>query len=185
MAESIAPGFLIATPQLLDDNFDRTVVFMIEHTPEGALGVVINRPSNVKVSDLMTRLGIAYQGDPDAPVLVGGPLQRDNIIVLHAEGNDPDDSRQLGPSLFVGSSSAALGRLFGNPGTRALCFAGYAGWGPGQVESELDRGSWIPAPPDDGLIFAENREELWERALRGQGIDPRFFVPGGPDTGSN
>ena len=185
MPDSLAPGLLIATPQLLDDNFDHTVIFLIEHTRDGALGVVINRPSNVRVPELLKRIGIGYRGDPDASVLVGGPLQRDNIIVIHAEGNEPEDSRALGQSIFVGASQVALERVFQRPGARALCFAGYAGWGAGQLDMEVDRGSWIPAPADETLIFSRDREALWGMVLRGQGIDPSLFIPGEFDTGNN
>ena len=178
MPESLAPGLLIATPRILDENFDHTVIFMIEHGPVGALGVVINRPSDIKVSVLLERIGVAYRGELKAPVLLGGPVQRENILVLHREGNEPGDSRAVGRSVFVGASQAALGRLFANPGAQALCFAGYAGWGPGQLESELSRGDWIPAPMDEGLIFSANRESLWERVLRSIGIDPRVLVAG-------
>jgi putative transcriptional regulator len=181
MADVLAPGFLIAVPQLLDGNFHRTVVFLIEHNAEGAFGVVVNRPSKMNVSELLETLNLSYRGQPDAKVLVGGPVQPDRGLVLHMEGNSPGDSRAVTESIFMCSSTQALKRLFEQPGRRVLCFAGYSGWGPGQLEREIDEGSWIPAPPDDVLIFDTNREAVWETSLRQLGIDPALLVRGESD----
>jgi putative transcriptional regulator len=181
MTSSLAPGFLIATPQLTDDNFNRTVVLMIDHGPNGAFGVVINRPSDIRLSDLAARLGVRYEGEPTATVLIGGPVQRENILVVHGEKEEGGRSPALAGTVFIGADTEALHRLFRQKASRVLCFAGYAGWGPGQVESELERGSWIPAPLDPDLVFNGDRDGTWEAALRSIGIDPRFLVPGDSD----
>lgn len=178
MTESLAPGFLIATPRILDENFDHTVVFLLEHGDDGTLGLIINRPSDMTVANLLARIGVGYAGDPNVRVLAGGPVQPDNILVLHREGNAPGDSREISPSLFVGATQAALTRLYGKPESRTLCFAGYAGWGPGQLEAEMARGDWIPVSLDPSLIFEPGRESLWQRLLRELGIDPAVLVAG-------
>ena len=185
MADSLAPGLLIAVPHLLDPNFHRSVVLLIEHGEQGALGVVVNRPSKLKVGEVLEKLGVGYEGDPEARVLVGGPVQPESGMVIHAEGNAPGDSRPVTDSIFVGSSLAALGRLFNRQGTRALFLLGHAGWGAGQLEGEIEAGAWIPAPADEALIFGADRPGLWDRALREQGIDPRLLVRGDSDTGTN
>ena len=179
MSDSIAPGLLIAVPQLLDDNFHRSVVFLIEHTSEGAFGVVINRPSTITVRELASNLGLEYGGDPEARVLIGGPVQPERGLVLHTRSDTAADSRSVTGSIFVCSTPASLQRAFSRRAGHALCFAGYSGWGPGQLEREIEEGAWIPAPTDEALIFDDDRQTLWDRALRQQGIDPRFLVRGG------
>jgi putative transcriptional regulator len=180
MNDEIAPGFLIAVPQLMDGNFHRTVVFLLEHNAQGAFGLVINRPSQMKVRDLLKTLDIdPGEGDPDARVLVGGPVQPETGLVLHTDKDFGEESRRVTESIFVASTPASLRRLVARGSSRVLCFAGYAGWGPGQLERELNEGSWIIAPADDSLLFAQDRGGLWEKALRKLGIDPRFIVSGG------
>src|SRR5206468_3072591 len=112
MGDVLAPGLLIAVPQLLDPNFHRSVVFLLEHNPEGALGVVINRPSNLRLRELFTKLGMAYGGDAHARVLVGGPVHPESGMVIHAEGNEAGDSHALTGSIFICRSPSSLGRLF-------------------------------------------------------------------------
>jgi putative transcriptional regulator len=185
MVDSLAPALLIAVPQLLDPNFHHSVVLLIEHSDEGALGVVVNRFSTVKVGEVMENLGFEYGGDPEVTVLVGGPVQPESGMVIHAEGNEPADSRPVTDSIFVGSTLAALRRLFRGPRSRAIFLLGHAGWGAGQLEGEIEAGAWIPVPVSETLIFDADRPGLWERALREQGIDPRFLVRGDSDTGLN
>lgn len=179
MQEHLAPGFLIAVPQLMDGNFHRSVVFLIEHGEAGAFGLVINRPSEILVRDFLASLDISYRGEPDARVLIGGPVQPERGLVLHSEGNTPGDSRQVTGAIYASSTPASLARLFSRENPRVLCFAGYSGWGPGQLEGEIEEGAWIPASPDDELVFDKDRGGLWEKALRGLGIDPASIVPGG------
>src|SRR5262245_30065042 len=177
---SLAPGLLIAVPQLVDGNFHRSVVFLIEQNEEGAFGVVINRPSEIKVGELLANLGIGFEGAPDGRVLIGGPVSPDRGLVLHRDGGMDDDAREVAESLWISATPSSLKRLFEHTGgPPALCFAGYAGWGPGQLEQELEQGAWIPAPYDETLLFTEDRGAIWDKALRGLGIDPTLIVPGG------
>jgi len=179
MKDEIAPGFLIAVPQLLDRNFFHSVVFLIEHHEEGAFGVVINRPSEVKVQELLDNLGLkSSTTDAEARVMIGGPVQPDRCLVFHTEGCGPGDSRALTDSIFVSSTPNSLERLYSRPNPHAVWFAGYSGWGPGQLEKEIGEGAWIPASIDESIIFDVDRNTLWDRALRGIGIDPRFLVRG-------
>jgi len=186
MPDSLAPGLLIAVPQLPDPNFHRSVVFLIEHDATGALGVVINRPSNLKIAELFVKLGLTYSGPPEARVLLGGPVQTEGGLVIHAEGNQADDSRSITDTIYICSSHDALSRLFERPASRALFMLGHAGWGAGQLENEVEAGVWIPAGVDDGLVFDLDRHAVWDMALRGLGIDPATLVSGGDsDAGSN
>jgi putative transcriptional regulator len=186
MPDSLAPGLLIAVPQLPDPNFHRSVVFLMEHDESGALGVVVNRPSNLKIGELFIKLGLTYSGPPSARVLLGGPVQTEGGLVIHAEGNNAEDSRAITESIFVCSSHDALSRLFERPAARALFLLGHAGWGEGQLEREVEAGVWIPAAVDDALVFDIERHAVWDLALRGLGIDPATIVSGAdPEAGSN
>jgi putative transcriptional regulator len=156
---------LIASPSLLDPNFKRTVVLITEHGEEGAAGLVLNRPSPAPVAELVPQLEPLV--DDGEQVYVGGPVQPNAVLVL-GEFVDPDD---------------AAVQLFGSLGfpaldepdeivpvtTRRRVFAGYAGWGAGQLEDELEREDWIlePAQPDDA--FTEAPDELWADVLRRKG----------------
>jgi putative transcriptional regulator len=163
--ESLKGQLLIAGPNLVDPNFRRTVVLVGEHNEEGALGVVLNRASEATVDEAVPELKLLV--DSLEPVHVGGPVQPSAIVVL-ADFVEPDRAGSLVLD-SVGFLPAEvdpdeLGEL-----RRARVFAGYAGWGPGQLDAELEEGSWIvePAQPDD--VFTEEPDDLWATVLRRKG----------------
>jgi putative transcriptional regulator len=163
--QSLKGHLLVAGPGLHDPNFRRTVVLVGEHGEEGALGVVLNRASESRVDEALPELASLVQGT-DA-IHVGGPVQPSAIVVL-AEFEDPARAETLvvDDIGFLPSEidPDALGEL-----RRARVFAGYAGWGPGQLDGELVEGSWIvePAKPDD--VFTAEPAELWSDVLRRKG----------------
>ena len=164
--ESLRGQLLIASPALFDPNFRRAVVLVTEHTDEGAMGLVLNRPTEAEVVDAVPPLEDLV--DAGACVHVGGPVQPTAVVVL-AEFDDVEESAALVLE-DIGFVRADV-----EPGAlpvstrRARVFAGYAGWGEGQLEAELEEESWIvePALPED--VFAEEAEELWSRVLRRKG----------------
>ena len=163
--ESLRGQLLVASPALLDPNFHRAVVLVTEHTEDGAAGLVLNRPSPVEVAGAVPQLEPVV--DDGEQVWVGGPVQPEAVLVL-GEFLDPDDAAvplfgALGfPSLDEPDSVAAVT-------TRRRIFAGYAGWGSGQLEDELAREDWIleEAQPDDA--FTDDPDELWRDVLRRKG----------------
>ena len=164
--ESLRGQLLIASPALFDPNFRRAVVLVTEHTDEGAMGLVLSRPTEAAVADAVPPLeGLV---EPGACVYVGGPVQPTAVVVL-ADFGDPEEAA----ALVVGD--VGFVRADVEPGAlptstrRARVFAGYAGWGEGQLEDELEQESWIlePALPDD--VFADDAEELWSSVLRRKG----------------
>ena len=161
---------LLATPPLDDPNFDRTVIYIIEHHLEGALGVVINRPSDETLDAPLDRWE-DLQAVPGA-VFLGGPVEPDALIAL-ALANDPvtEASEELSPiSGRVASADLTVDPVFvGGLVKSVRIFRGYAGWGPGQLEGEIDEGAWLvlDAEPDD--VFAPEPDELWRTILRRQG----------------
>jgi len=156
---------LIASPSLLDPNFKRTVVLVTEHGEEGAAGLVLNRPSPAPVAELVPQLEPLV--DDGEQVYVGGPVQPNAVLVL-GEFVDPDDAAV---PLFGSLGFPALDEPdeIVPVTTRRRVFAGYAGWGAGQLEDELEREDWIlePALPDDA--FTDAPEELWADVLRRKG----------------
>jgi len=157
---SLRGSLLVATPALLDPNFLRAVVLMAEHGESGAMGVILNRPSETSVGDAVPELA-PLAGD-DEPVYVGGPVATDSLLAL-GEVADPDDASELllEDIGFVQSPDVAV--------RRGRVFIGYAGWSAGQIEAELEANSWIvvPAEPDD--VFSAQPDELWSTVLRRQG----------------
>jgi putative transcriptional regulator len=181
--DSVRGRLLIASPVLVDPNFHRAVILIAEHTDEGAMGLVLNRPAETLVVDAVPDL--SELADSDAPVYVGGPVASDSVIVL-AEFDEPslagvliDDD--LG---FVGSSGPGLGDVAGGV-RRARVFAGHAGWGPGQLEDELEEESWIVEPPRREEIFSEEPDQLWSAVLRRKGREYALLSTMPPDPSVN
>jgi putative transcriptional regulator len=181
--DSLRGRLLIASPVLVDPNFHRTVVLIAEHTEEGAMGLVLNRPAETLVADAVPDL--SELADSGAPVYVGGPVASDSVIVL-AEFDDPavagvllDDD--LG---FVGTGGADLGEVADGV-RRARVFAGHSGWGPGQLEAELEEDSWIVEPPRREEIFSEDPHNLWAAVLRRKGREYALLSTMPPDPSVN
>lgn len=164
--DSLRSQLLVASPQLADPNFARTVVLITEHSADGAMGVVLNRPATTTVSEAAPELESLVQ--PGEDVYVGGPVQPSSVMVL-AEFDGPAENSVpvFGQVGFVGAGS--------DPGdlaatvSRARVFAGFAGWSTGQLESELGRDDWFlePARADD--VFTPSPEELWSDVLERKG----------------
>lgn len=162
--ESLRGHLLVASPSLVDPHFVRTVVLVAEHTEEGAMGVVINRPGEARVADVVPDLR-ALLGD-DEPVFAGGPVEPSGVLVL-AEFDDPADAALPidGDLGFVALETDAEDIAAG----RARAFAGHAGWGPGQLDAELEEDAWFVAPFEREDAFADDPEDLWSRALLRKG----------------
>ena len=179
---SLKGQLLIAAPSLVDPNFHRAVVLMLEHTPEGAVGVVLNRPSGTDLADT----GADWEGwddfAADPPVVfVGGPVSRTAIICVARLGDGGAEGFQplLGDVGLADMAKAPRGI------DAVRLFAGYAGWGEGQLESEIGQGAWcvVDARPDDALT--EEPEELWAEVLRRQGGRLAMFALCPPDPSVN
>jgi putative transcriptional regulator len=164
--DSLRGKLLIAGPDLVDPNFHRTVVLIADHGDEGAMGVVLNRRSDTPVAEAIPDL--ADLVDPEEYVHVGGPVQPSGVVVL-AEFEDPDAAAAtvLGDVGFVAADTdmAQLPDLT----RRVRVFAGISGWGPGQLESELERDDWIVEPADRADLFSEQPEHLWSAVLERKG----------------
>jgi putative transcriptional regulator len=180
--ESLKGKLLFSTPALFDPNFRRTVVLVAEHGEDGAMGLVLNRPSDTTVEEAVPEL--ADVAGADSPVFVGGPVQPRAVLVL-AEFEEPDDAA----TVVVGDIGFAradgdlddLARLT----RRARVFAGYSGWSPGQLEAELEEDSWLVEPVDDVDLLADPDEDLFGTALRTKGGSYRILALMPDDPRSN
>ena len=173
----LAPGILIAVPQMDDPNFARSVVLLIEHNESGAMGITFNRPSDVALVDIGKEHGMDVH--PDAgPAFIGGPVQRERGFLVHRR-SDLGDSVHLQEDVFLSVSTDALKTLLaGDPSAYRLCL-GYAGWGPGQLEREMVAGGWLNSAITARRIFDTPVDRIWDAVIRDLGIDPAFLVQGG------
>jgi putative transcriptional regulator len=164
---------LVASPAMSDPNFARTVVAIANHDEDGALGIVLNRPSETEVVEAVPELdGVV---DPDEVVFVGGPVQPASIVVL-AEFDDPAEAAYLVvDAVGLVSDRTGLDRL-GLATARRRVYAGYTGWGPGQLEAELEREDWIIEPAQAGDVFDGEPGELWGRVLQRKGGQFRLLA---------
>ncbi|MCB9598216.1 MAG: YqgE/AlgH family protein [Sandaracinaceae bacterium] len=177
----LAPGLLVAAPGTTCPFFDHTLVLLVEHSEDGALGFVVNRPTETPVTSLL-------DGDEDddfatrleGEVWVGGPVAPDTGWVLFdpTSGDAEDvEAVELCDRVAVSASRAFLDLLAAGRGpTRYALLLGYAGWGPGQLDDEIREGSWIPIDLDPALVFDADPEQRWLLALATLGIDPARVV---------
>lgn len=164
---------LIASPAMSDPNFARAVVAIANHDEDGALGIVLNRPSDTEVVDAVPELDGVM--DSDEVVYVGGPVQPASIVVL-AEFDDPAEAAYLVVgAIGLVSDRTGLDRL-GAATARRRVYAGYTGWGPGQLEAELEREDWIVEPALAADVFDEEPGELWGRVLQRKGGQFRLLA---------
>lgn len=177
---------LVATPPLDDPNFDRTVIFMLEHREDGALGVVLNRPSGEALTEPLERWN-DLQGPPST-VFVGGPVEPDALIALaHTHHPVTESSDELSPvSGRVASADLTTDpALIGGLVESVRIFRGYAGWGPGQLEGEIDIGSWLVLDAEESDVFDTDPDELWRSVLRRQGGRLAWLATAPDDLSAN
>jgi putative transcriptional regulator len=181
--DSLRGKLILAGPMLKDPNFDRTVVLITEHTEEGAMGLVLNRPSDATIGDAVPDL--SWVADADDTVYVGGPVAPNGVIVL-AEWTDPrkavvlvDDDLGFVPGDADDPDGLATAIR------RARVYAGHAGWGPGQLEDELAEEAWIVEAPRREEIFSDDAEGLWPTVLRRMGREFALLSTMPPDPSLN
>ncbi len=166
---------LVAMPSLADPNFSHSVTLVCEHNARGALGIVINRPLEMKMSEVLEQLSLVTENRQLAamPVLAGGPVQRDRGFVLHRPGpQDWESTMPVSDSLHVTTSRDVLAALARGSGPAQVVIAlGYAGWEAGQLDEELLQNAWLTVPCDDALIFELPYEQRWHAAARLLGVE--------------
>jgi putative transcriptional regulator len=162
----LAPGtFLVADRNLRDPNFYRTVVLLIRYGQNGASGLVINRPLDLKLSSIMPDFE-ELKGRKDS-LYLGGPVEKDKMLLLVKSAKPPLESMPVFDDIYISSSRKELRRLIRTAGKdeQFRIYAGYAGWAPGQLESECDRGDWHVLKADAGTLFDQKPAEIWQELI--------------------
>jgi putative transcriptional regulator len=177
--KSLAPGFLIAMPQLLDSNFEKAVVLMIEHSESGSMGLVINRTAPLTFRDLARsqEIKVATSRRDDA-LFHGGPVEPYRGFVLH-DSKHIEERNEVFPGLYLSVTSDALTPLLLDESASVRFCLGYAGWGPGQIELEMKQGSWLFTEANPQAVLRDDPRQIWEHTIKSMGIDPGWLVPSG------
>ena len=167
---------LIAMPGMGDPRFAHSVVLMCAHSPEGAMGLIVNKPvDEMTLAALFAQLSITQEGAPaTAPLFFGGPVETGRGFVLHTDDYHSGlSSLGVGAGFKMTATQDILEDIAEGRGPRAAIVAlGYSGWGPGQLESEITQNGWLIGDASEALVFETRVEDMWARALRALGIDP-------------
>lgn len=178
---SLQNHLLIAMPTLEDPLFGRSVTYICEHNTDGAMGIVINHPLSINVSDLLRQLDIEHNADCDAAkarVCAGGPVQNERGFVLHTPKAGFVSSLRLTDELMVTTSKDILEQLTSDNAPEKFILAlGYAGWSAGQLEQEIADNSWLVVPADNQIIFDLSHAEKWQGATKRLGIQSWQLSP--------
>ena len=171
--------FLIAQNTDANNPFHRAVIYICEHTCEGAMGLVINRPTGLNLSEVFTSLEIVIDNYTMAtePVLAGGPVQENVGFVIHSEQGSWDSSLSISPEITVTTSQDILQNIaVDNALSNQLVILGYSGWAPNQLEQEIKSNAWLTCPATADILFSTPLESRWEAAIRSLGIEPSQLV---------
>jgi putative transcriptional regulator len=172
---SLSDQFLIAMPAMTDPNFAHTVTYLCDHGPEGALGIVINRPLGLTLGEVLEQLELEVRDPQTAAqqVYFGGPVLPQRGFVLHEPGQRYGSTLCVNERICVTTSRDILVAIAeGHGPKRSLVALGYAGWGAGQLEDEIGDNAWLSAPGDARLVFELAPERRWDAAARSIGVDP-------------
>jgi putative transcriptional regulator len=174
VALSLAPALLLSMPQLVDPNFNRTVVLLCKHSEDGAFGLIVNRPLTTS-GRVIINLEPPVSTDRELQIWAGGPVepQRSWMLIGADPERDGTSGMRITDGLYLSTSPDLLRRLLEpEPPPRARLVIGYAGWGPGQLEAELHASAWLMSDVDRDLIFDTSPERMWEAGIRRLGADP-------------
>ncbi|PWE32310.1 YqgE/AlgH family protein [Maritimibacter sp. 55A14] len=175
--------FLIAMPGMGDPRFERSVIFVCAHSAEGAMGLIVNKPApDLRFSDLLEQLEIPAGRDTSAiRVHIGGPVEHGRGFVLHSnEYSSPASTLRVDDRFGMTATLDILEDISQGQGPRACLLAlGYAGWGPGQLEAEIQRNGWLTCDASPDIVFGLADHEKWGAALESMGISPSFLSSDG------
>jgi putative transcriptional regulator len=176
---SLTPSLLLSMPQLTDPHFARSVVLLCDHGPDGAFGLVVNHPAEVTAAEAV-QLDPPVESANSLPLLLGGPVEPERGWILTSQAPEDPFVKEIGSGLYLSASPAVLRRVLqAHPQPRRTqVLAGYAGWGPGQLDDELAQSAWLVAPVDLDLIFEIPSAASWDMAIRRLGADPHSLQMG-------
>jgi putative transcriptional regulator len=175
VASSLAPALLLSMPQLVDPNFNRTVVLLCDHNENGAFGLIVNRPL-MTTGRIVVNVEPPISTDRELEVWLGGPVEPQRswmLVATDAGAEEPIEGNGIVEGLYLSTSPELIHRLLEpDPPPRTRLVVGYSGWGPGQLEAELEASAWLISDIDRELIFGTPPERMWETAIRRLGADP-------------
>jgi putative transcriptional regulator len=174
--ESLKGSFLISMPHMNDPNFSRTVVYVCEHTKEGAMGLVINRPlSQLDFSDILAQMNLHISEKPETPmplVHFGGPVEMYRGFCLHSSDYSNPDTLRICDTIFLTANKTVIYDIANLRGPKQFLFLlGYSGWAPGQLENEILHNGWITVPAVETIMFHKSDDQKWKLAGNAYGID--------------
>lgn len=175
---SLKGQFLIAMPGLIDPNFFQTVSLICEYNSEGAVGIVINRVhAHLTGEDIFNELGIKHiSGQKPVPIHIGGPVHGNEIFMIHGPPFDWESCLMVTPSLAMSNSRDIIESIAMSRGPDSyIILLGCAGWGPGQLESEIKENAWLTSPVLDEIVFDLPIDARWEASVKRLGIDPALL----------
>ncbi len=169
----------IAVPQLGDPNFFHSVVLMLQHNPDGALGLIINNPLDLRLGKFAQEQSWpCHDTLLQCPVFSGGPVEPERGWILHRDGS-VGERQELLPGLYVSGSRDTLFKMLNGGNSDFRFLLGYAGWGPGQLEKEMKEGSWITAQAHPKYVLDTEPAGTWNAVLRDMGVEPSSLALGG------
>jgi putative transcriptional regulator len=169
----------MAMPSLMDPNFHQSVVCLSEHTREGAVGLVINRDHpTLRLESIFSELEMAHSDEVGrSAIYMGGPVHLNEVFILHGQPFDAAVSLEIAPWLAMSTSREVLARIaIGKGPEKFMISLGCAGWGPGQLEAEIQQNAWLTCESDAAILFDTPPEQRWERAMRKLGVDPSLLT---------
>lgn len=181
MSDRIAGKLLVAMPGIGDPRFDHSVIMMCSHDAEHAMGVIVNKPRDeITLGDVLDHLGLEPVSGAERAVLDGGPVRPDRGFVLHSEDfTAPDATRDVAPGIRLTATRDVLEAVaHEGPPQRFVLALGCSSWGAGQLEEELKHNAWLVIDVDDAIVFGEEHDDKWARAIRSLGFDPAQLVSG-------
>lgn len=171
---NLSNHFLIAMPSLIDGNFSQSVTYICEHDENGALGITINRPSEISLAEILSQLRIKLDNEQihNQAILNGGPVQVDRGFIIHTPHGNWESSLQVTDNIAVTTSQDIMQAIAQGRGPhKTLIALGYAGWGPGQLEYEIAENTWLSCPATEEILFDTPIEKRWQAAAMLLGID--------------
>jgi len=176
-------------PQVQDPFFHHSVVLLLHHTDEGSFGFIVNRQTELPLEEILGAMDIAWKGFDDAVAFFGGPVQSQMGTVMfslslgeHFDLDGLEGLTEVGPGILISQQSEDLGRLATKPPMCFRLYLGYAGWGAGQLVDEIVRNDWLTAPVSNELLFSDQPEDVWEKALQSVGVDPSALPAWTPEA---
>jgi putative transcriptional regulator len=179
-SRSLAGQLLVAMPGMTDPNFKQSVTYICEHTENGALGLLINQPMDMAISEVLEQLDMAPTNAStlEQPVLRGGPVQIERGFVLHEASSEWDSTTEVGESIYVTTSSDILADVASGKGPDKLLIAlGYSGWDAGQLEAEILQNAWLTVPASRDIIFNTPFAKRWQAAAGSIGVNLASISP--------